>query len=78
MFSHSFLNDISDVFETWCELFHFVVAKGNVVSDVALVAADLKGLSELVLGLFIFLLFVEDAALSDYSLGRFGWQLADK
>lgn len=78
MLSNTFLDNIGDVFKGRSQLLHLVEAEGNVVSDVALVAADLKGLSELVLGLFIFLLFVEDAALSDYSLGRFGWQLADK
>jgi hypothetical protein len=59
-------------------LLHLVEAEGNVVSDVALVAADLKGLSELVLGLFVFLLFVEDATLGDYGLSRVGWELANK
>jgi len=50
-------------------LFHLVKAQGDIVGDIALVTADLQRFSELVLGLLVLLLLVEDAALGD---DRFG------
>lgn len=61
----SLFNDISNVLEGGRKLLHFIEAKRDVVCDVALVTAYLKRLSKFVFGLFVFLFFVENAALGD-------------
>ena len=64
MFSYSFLNDISDVFETWSKLLHLVVAQSNVVSNIALVPCHVESFLEFVLGIIELLFLEKHAALS--------------
>lgn len=64
MLSHSLFNDISDVLERWGQLLELVVAEGDVISDIALVASRIEGLLKLGLGVLKLLLLVQDAALS--------------
>jgi hypothetical protein len=66
------------VFEGGRQLFHLVEAKGDIVGDVTLVSANLKGLSKLVLGCFIFLFFVENATLSNNSFCGLWRQLSNE
>ena len=68
MLAHALLNDISDVLQRRGQLLQLVVAEGDVVGNIALVAGDVERLLELGLGVFVLLLLVEDAALGDDSL----------
>ena len=63
MFTNTLFNDISNVLERGSQLLQLVVAKGDVVSDVALVPSGIQSFSELRLGLLILFFFVEDATL---------------
>jgi hypothetical protein len=65
MLTHSFLDDISNVFERGSKLLKLVVAESDVVGDITLVASDVKSLRELCLSVFKFLFFVEDATLNN-------------
>lgn len=65
MLTDSLLDDIGNVLERRSELLELVVAKGDVVSDIALVASDVESLRELSLSIFKLLLLVEDTAFSD-------------
>ena len=76
--SDTLLNDISDVLERGSQLFELIVAEGDVVGDVALVASRVEGLLELSLGIFIFFLFVKDATLGDRGLTGIGRHLGDQ
>jgi len=76
--TNTLLDNVGDVLQGWGELLHFVEAKGDVVSNVTLVARDLKSLAELVLGTLVLLLFVEDAALGDDGLSTLVGQLANE
>jgi hypothetical protein len=78
MLTHSLFYNISNVLKRWGELLHFIETECDIISDVALVTANLKRLSELVLSLFIFLFFVQNTALGNNSFGTFCWQLTDE
>lgn len=69
MFTHTFLNNISNVFQTWSQLLSAVVAQRNVVRDVALVAREVECFLELVLGFIKFAFLEEHATLSNDGLG---------
>jgi hypothetical protein len=56
--SHTLLNDVRDVLQRWGQLLHLVVAKSDVVGNVALVTAAVEGFLELGLGVFVFLFLV--------------------
>jgi hypothetical protein len=66
------------MFQTWGKLLKFIVTKGDVVSNIALVSSHVKSFLELVLGFFVFLLFIEHASLSYDSLWSIGGHLSDK
>ena len=78
MLPDSLLDDVGDVLERWRQLLELVVAQGNVVSDVALVASRVESLLELALCFLILLLLVEDATLGDNSLGTVRGHLRDE
>jgi len=78
MLSNTLFYDVSYVLKTWRQLLHFVEAKRYVVSNVTLVTGLGKSFLELIFGLFIFLLFVKNAALCNYSFGGFRWHLGDE
>ena len=78
MLPNTIFNDVSNVLETWRQLLHFIVAKRDVVSNVALVTGLRKSFLEFIFGLFIFFFFVEDAALCNSGLGGVWRHLGDK
>ena len=78
MFTHSLFNNIGNVLKGWGKLLHFVKTESDIISNVALVTANLKRFSELVLRLFVFFFFVENAALGNNRFGTFCWQLTDE
>lgn len=69
MLTHALLYDVSDVLKRRCQLLEFIVAKSDVVGDIALITSDVERLLELGLSILILLLLVKDATLSDNSLG---------
>ena len=78
MLPNTFFNDVGNVLQTWRQLLHFIVAKRDVVSNVALVTGLRKSFLKFIFGLFIFLFFVEDTALCNSGLGRVWRHLGDK
>ena len=78
MLSDSLLDDVSDVLEGWRQLFELVIAKSDVVGDVALVASRVECLLKLSLGVFEFLFLIKNTALGDNSLSRVRRHLGDK
>ena len=78
MFSHSLLNDVGDVLQRRCELLKLVVAEGNVVGNIALVAGGVERLLELGLRVLVLLFLVKDATLGNDSFTGIGWHLRDQ
>ena len=76
--SDTLLNDISDVLERGSQLFELIVAEGDVVGDVALVASRVECLLKLSLCVFEFLLLIKNTALGNNSLSRVRRHLGDK
>ena len=68
MLPDSLLDDVGDVLERWRQLLELVVAQGNVVGDVALVACGVECFLELGLSIIELLFLVQDATLGDDSL----------
>jgi hypothetical protein len=50
----------------WSKLLHLIITKRNVISDVARIARDVDGFSELILGLVELLLLEEAASLRNH------------
>ena len=78
MFTNAFFNDVGDVFKTWRQLLHFVVAERDVICNIALVTGLGKCFLELIFGLLIFFLLVKDAALCNSGFGGVWRHLGDK
>ena len=77
MLSDSLLNNVSDVFQGRGQLFHLIIAKSNVISDVALVTSLVESVLELSSGFLVFLFLVEKASLGNDCLGGVHGQLLD-
>ena len=68
MLPDSLLDDVGDVLERWRQLLELVVAQGNVVGDVALVACGVECFLELSLSIIKLLFLIQNATLGDDSL----------
>ena len=62
---NTLLNNISNMLERGSQLFQFIIAQRDVISDIALIARRIQSFSELRLRLIILLFFIEDAAFGD-------------
>mmetsp|Transcript_10125 Transcript_10125/g.18493 ORF Transcript_10125/g.18493 Transcript_10125/m.18493 type:complete len:246 (-) Transcript_10125:215-952(-) len=70
MVAHPALDDLSDVLDRWAVLLHAVVAKCDVVCKVWLVSCCVHGITELLHGICVTLLFPQQGSLEDLLLFR--------
>ena len=66
LFSNTLFDNISKMLKRWSKLLHLIITKRNVISDVARIARDVDGFSELILGLVELLLLEEAASLRNH------------
>jgi len=65
MLADTLFDDVGDMLQRWRQLLKLIVAKRDIIRDVALIARCIQRLCKLRLSFFVFVFFIKNAAFGD-------------